>query len=43
LRDVRAAIDAWLADLEREGGPDAAALEARFASARSRLLGQEEE
>jgi prephenate dehydrogenase len=43
LHAVRAAIDAWLADLEREGGPDAAALAARFESARSRLIGPERE
>jgi hypothetical protein len=38
LRDVRAVIDLWLAELEREGGPDADALLARFTSARERLL-----
>jgi prephenate dehydrogenase len=37
IRATRAALDAWLTDLEREGGPDAAQLEARFAAAR-RLL-----
>ena len=37
LRDVRAAIDAWLADLERDGGPDAERLLTRFESARRRL------
>jgi hypothetical protein len=31
-------IDSWLADLEREGGPDADRLLARFTSARERLL-----
>jgi prephenate dehydrogenase len=41
LRDVREVIDSWLAELEREGGPDAAALAARFASARERLIGEE--
>jgi prephenate dehydrogenase len=41
LREVRAAIDGWLAELEREGGPDAAALAARFAAARSRLVGRD--
>ena len=41
LRDVRAAIDEWLAELERRGGPDAAALQARFVSARDRLEGPE--
>ena len=34
LRDVRKVIDAWLAELERDGGPDADALLARFASGR---------
>jgi prephenate dehydrogenase len=38
LREVRAAIDLWLADLERDGEPDADALLARFTSARARLL-----
>jgi prephenate dehydrogenase len=38
LRDVRATIDEWIAELEREDGPDAAALLARFASARRRLV-----
>jgi prephenate dehydrogenase len=37
LRDVRAVIDSWLAELEREGGPDADALLTRFKSARRRL------
>jgi prephenate dehydrogenase len=37
LRDVRAAIDEWLAELERKGGPDAEVLRARFVSARTRL------
>jgi len=41
LRDVRDAIDSWLAELEREGGPDAAALVDRFASARDRLVGRD--
>jgi prephenate dehydrogenase len=41
LRDLRAVIDSWLEELDREGGPDAAALAARFASARERLLGEE--
>jgi prephenate dehydrogenase len=41
LRDVRAAIDGWLADLERDGGPDAAALQQRFAVARSRLAARD--
>lgn len=37
LRDVRAAIDEWLAELERNGGPDAERLKARFVSAKARL------
>jgi prephenate dehydrogenase len=37
LRDMRAMLDQWLAELERRGGPDDAALLARFASARRRL------
>ena len=37
LRDVRAVIDSWLAELEREGGPDADSLLARFTVARDRL------
>ena len=37
LRDVRAAIDSWLVELERDGGPDADALLTRFKSARRRL------
>ena len=39
LHDVRDVIDEWLAELEREGGPDADALLARFAAARGRLVG----
>jgi prephenate dehydrogenase len=38
LRDVRAAIDQWIDELERQDGPDADALLARFASARRRLV-----
>jgi prephenate dehydrogenase len=38
LRDLRRVIDSWLADLEREGGPDADRLLARFTSARERLM-----
>ena len=38
LRDQRAVIDAWLVELERDGGPDAAALLTRFKSARARLV-----
>ena len=37
LRDLRGAIDGWLVELEQNGGPDADALEARFASAKDRL------
>lgn len=37
VRAMRAALDAWITDLERAGGPDVAGLEARFAAAR-RLL-----
>ncbi len=43
LRDVRAAIDEWIAELEREGGPDSEALLARFASARRRLANPDPE
>jgi hypothetical protein len=39
LRDVRAVIDAWLSELEREGGPDPDSLLARFTAARERLMG----
>jgi prephenate dehydrogenase len=38
LRDVRVAIDEWITELEREGGPDSAVLLERFASARRRLV-----
>ena len=37
LRDLRAVLDEWIVELEREGGPDAEALRARFVSARHRL------
>lgn len=37
LRALRAAIDAWLAELERPGGPDEAALVARLRETRDRL------
>ena len=37
LRDLRVALDEWIVELEREGGPDAEALRARFVSARNRL------
>ncbi len=39
LRDLRAAVDAWLAALEAPDGPDAAAIMARLAAARERLEG----
>jgi prephenate dehydrogenase len=38
LRDVRAVIDEWIAELERDGGPDSAVLLNRFTSARNRLI-----
>jgi len=38
LRDLRAVIDSWLTELERDGGPDADALVARLDSARQRLI-----
>jgi prephenate dehydrogenase len=41
LRDVRDVIDEWLAELDRDGGPDAQALARRFTEARSRLIGPE--
>lgn len=41
LRDVRAAIDEWLIELERRGGPDAEALQTRFVSAKNRLADSE--
>jgi prephenate dehydrogenase len=37
LRDLRAALDGWLAELEASGGPDESALVARFAEARAAL------
>jgi prephenate dehydrogenase len=37
LRDLRAVIDAWLAELERADGPDPAAFARRLAAARRRL------
>ena len=37
LRDVRAVLDAWIADLERDGGPAAADIEARLRAIRDRL------
>jgi len=38
LRDLRSVIDAWLAELERDGGPDVDLLLARLTSARQRLV-----
>jgi prephenate dehydrogenase len=38
LRDLRDVLDLWLAELERDGGPDEAALAARFSAARRRLV-----
>jgi len=37
LRDLRSALDGWLRELERDGGPDAVAVAARLAAARRRL------
>ena len=37
LRDVRAVLDQWLAELERTDGPDSSSLKDRFEAARSRL------
>jgi prephenate dehydrogenase len=37
LRDLSSVLDAWLADLERPGGPDEAAIAARLAAARAEL------
>jgi len=36
LRDLRAALDSWIAELERDGGPDGARILARLAAARAR-------
>jgi xanthine/CO dehydrogenase XdhC/CoxF family maturation factor len=38
LRDVRAVLDEWLAELESPTGPDVGRLYDRFASARNRLV-----
>ncbi len=38
LRDVRTAIDGWITELERDGGPDAETLLERFSSARRHLV-----
>jgi prephenate dehydrogenase len=37
VRDLRDALDAWLVELDRAGGPDSAAVAARLADARRRL------
>jgi len=37
IRDVRDALDTWLHELDRAGGPDAAAVAERLAAARRRL------
>jgi hypothetical protein len=37
VRDLRAVLDDWLAELERPGGPDEEAIEARLRSARDLL------
>ena len=37
IRDVVAALEGWLAELDREGGPDVAAIRARLQAARERL------
>ncbi len=37
LRDLRAVLDHWQAELEATGGPDAAAIEERLRAARARL------
>ncbi len=37
LRDLRAVIDAWIADMERPGGPSEAAIRERLAAARAAL------
>jgi hypothetical protein len=37
LRDLRTVIDAWLADLDKKGGLDEAAIAARLAVARAVL------
>jgi prephenate dehydrogenase len=37
IRDLQAVLDAWLTDLEAEGGPDTDAIEARLRGARARL------
>jgi hypothetical protein len=37
IRELVAVLDAWLAELERPGGPDEAAIRGRLAAARRRL------
>lgn len=37
IRDLRDTLDAWLGELDRSGGPDAAAVAERLAAARRRL------
>jgi prephenate dehydrogenase len=37
LRNLRAVLDAWIADLDRAGGPDPSRLEARLRGVRDRL------
>ena len=37
IRDVVAVLEEWLADLDRDGGPDADAIARRLRGARERL------
>jgi prephenate dehydrogenase len=37
IRDLRDALDGWLRELDRAGGPDAAAVVERLTAARRRL------
>ena len=37
IRDVRAVLDAWLAELEAPGGPDESAIADRLRAAREQL------
>jgi len=39
LRDLRAVLEGWQSELDRPGGPDAAAIEDRLRTARTRLQG----
>jgi prephenate dehydrogenase len=41
IRSLQSALDGWLEELERDGGPDPARLEARLREARERLEGEE--